>query len=172
MRIQDLADLHDGVVRIAVLVRLVQMLDHLFQVLAHLLQLRVQVVRHQIRLLTFRIQLLRLAHLLLQRFQAFVQFRVLRRNVLQLLLKGLLLDLDLLEGVVQGDNLIAVLDEHPIPRIDLRRLVCKVLLLLLQLQRPLVDVLLQLAEVQLTARRLCSRSRTLCRSVNQWMGGW
>ena len=56
----------------------------------------------------------------------------------------LLVHLDLLDGLVERDDLLAVVHEEPVPRVDLRRLVEEHLLLLLQLEGPLVDRLLQL----------------------------
>ena len=57
-----------------------------------------------------------------------------------------LFDLDFFDFVVEGDDFVAVLEEHPVPGVDLGGLVDEHLLQILQLQGPLVDVLLQLSE--------------------------
>ena len=56
-----------------------------------------------------------------------------------------LFDFDFLDFVIEGDDFVAVLEEHSVPRVDLSGLVEKYFFLFLQLHRPFVDGLLHLA---------------------------
>ena len=59
----------------------------------------------------------------------------------------LLIQFDFFDEIKEGDDLVTVVGEQPVPAVDLSRLVQEDLLLLLQVQRPLVDGLLELTVV-------------------------
>ena len=75
----------------------------------------------------------------------------------------LLIQFDFFDEIKEGDDLVAVVGEQPVPAIDLSRLVQEYLFLLLKVQRPLVNGLLQLAVVHCGTDRRGSR----CRSPDQ-----